>query len=153
MPPLPLPSADDTLRFGHFEIEPGTRTLRVRGEPVPLGGRAFDVLLVLAQRHDRLVGKQELLDRAWPGLVVEEHNIAIQIGNLRKLLGANVIATVPGRGYRLTARPEVAAPHPPRPATAAAPIKATGWYARVKLLPVSGSTPVRRSRRPSASAA
>jgi len=100
---LPTASADTPLRFGHFELDPAERVLRVRGEPVALGSRAFDLLLVLAQRHERLVTKQELLDLVWPGLVVEEHNIATQIGNLRKLLGAGAITTLPGYGYRLTA--------------------------------------------------
>ncbi len=81
----------------------------MRGEPAPLGSRAFDVLLALAQRHERLVTKQELLDLVWPGLVVEEHNVATQISTLRKLLGAGAITTLPGYGYRLTA-PRDAAP-------------------------------------------
>jgi len=106
------------MRFGHFELHPAERVLRVRGEPVALGSRAFDLLLVLAQRHERLVTKQELLDLVWPGLVVEEHNIATQIGNLRKLLGASAIATLPGYGYRLTAplQPAPAASMVSRPA-------------------------------------
>ncbi|HET9976827.1 MAG TPA: tetratricopeptide repeat protein [Burkholderiaceae bacterium] len=95
---------DSPLRFDHFELHPAERVLRVRGEPVSVGSRAFDVLLVLAQRHERLVTKQELLDLVWPGLVVEEHNIATQISTLRKLLGAGAIATLPGYGYRLTAQ-------------------------------------------------
>lgn len=97
------PDADAPLRFGHFELHPAERVLRVRGEPVAVGSRAFDVLLVLAQRHERLVTKQELLDLVWPGLVVEEHNVATQISTLRKLLGTGAIATLPGYGYRLTA--------------------------------------------------
>jgi predicted ATPase/DNA-binding winged helix-turn-helix (wHTH) protein len=120
--PTVLPtSADTTLRFDHFELNPAERVLRVRGVPVALGSRAFDLLLALAQRHERLVTKQEILDVVWPGLVVEEHNIATQIGNLRKLLGASAIATLPGYGYRLTAQslnPPVAASLPspiPRP--------------------------------------
>lgn len=100
---MPPASADTPLRFDHFELHPAERVLRVRGEPVALGSRAFDLLLVLAQRPERLVTKQELLDLVWPGLVVEEHNIATQISTLRKLLGAGVITTLPGYGYRLTA--------------------------------------------------
>jgi predicted ATPase/DNA-binding winged helix-turn-helix (wHTH) protein len=95
--------AQAPLRFGNFELHPAERVLRVDGEPMVLGGRAFDLLLVLAERHDRLVTKQELLDLVWPGLVVEENNIATQISTLRKLLGTNAIATIPGYGYRLTA--------------------------------------------------
>lgn len=100
---MPPASADTPLRFGHFELHPAERVLRVRGEPVALGSRAFDLLLVLARRHERLVSKQELLDLVWPGLVVEEHNIATQISTLRKRLGAGAITTLPGYGYRLTA--------------------------------------------------
>ena len=79
--------------------------LRVDGQPATLGARAFDLLLALAQRRDRVVTKHELLDLVWPGMVVEEHNIAAHISTLRKLLGARAIATVPGRGYRFTAPP------------------------------------------------
>ena len=96
---------DEALRFGHFEIRPGERVLRLNGESAAVGARAFDLLLALAQRRERLVTKQELLELVWPGVVVEEHNIAAQISSLRKLLGPHVIATVPGRGYRFTATP------------------------------------------------
>ncbi len=115
---MALAPSDTLLRFAHFELHPAERVLRVRGEPVALGSRAFDLLLVLAQRHERLVAKQELLDLVWPGLVVEEHNVATQVSTLRKLLGAQAIATVPGRGYRLTlavqrnGEPDAAAPQP-----------------------------------------
>ena len=102
MRPLPPATTDESLRFGHFEIRPAERLLRIDGNDVTVGARAFDVLLVLAQRRDRLVPKHELLDLVWPGVVVEEHNVATQISTLRKLLGPHVIATVPGRGYRFT---------------------------------------------------
>ena len=111
--PLLPAHADVALRFGHFELHPGERLLRVRGEPVAVGSRAFDVLLALAQRHERLVTKQELLDLVWPGLVVEEHNVATQISTLRKLLGAGTITTLPGYGYRLTALRDAAPANAP----------------------------------------
>src|SRR4051794_9769043 len=62
------------LSFGPFEIRVAERTVLVGGAPVALGARAFDVLLALAQRHDRVVSKAELMDLAWPGVVVEENN-------------------------------------------------------------------------------
>jgi non-specific serine/threonine protein kinase len=93
------------LRFAHFDLHPAERVLRVHGEPVPVGSRAFDLLLALAERAGRLVTKQELLDVVWPGVVVEEHNIATQMSALRKLIGPQAIATIPGRGYRLVAPP------------------------------------------------
>ncbi len=73
-----------------------------------MGGRAFEVLLALAQRPGKVVTKAELLAVAWPGLVVEENNISVQIASLRKVLGAKCIATVAGRGYQLSAVPIVA---------------------------------------------
>jgi TolB-like protein/Tfp pilus assembly protein PilF len=93
------------LSFDRFELRPDRRLLLMDGEPVALGSRAFDVLLVLAERRDRVVGKAELLDLVWPGLVVEENNLQVQISSLRKLLGQAVIATIPGSGYRFTATP------------------------------------------------
>lgn len=89
--------------FGRFELRADERALLDQGQPVRLGGRAFDILLALVQRRDRLVEFDELLDVVWPGLAVEENNLAVQISGLRKALGAEVITTVRGRGYRFTA--------------------------------------------------
>jgi len=87
-------------RFGRFELLPVERRLLADGQAVALGARAFDVLLALIERRERLVTKSELLDVAWPGLVVEEANLPVQVSALRKALGADAIATIPGRGYR-----------------------------------------------------
>jgi DNA-binding winged helix-turn-helix (wHTH) protein len=92
-----------TLKFGRFELQARHRRLLQDGDPVPVGTRAFDVLVALAERRDRVVTKAEPLDLVWPGLVVEENNLQVQISTLRKLLGAQAIATLPGRGYQFTA--------------------------------------------------
>ncbi|MBL8340188.1 MAG: response regulator [Rubrivivax sp.] len=97
------------MRFERFEIRVAERQLRVDGQPVPLGSRAFDLLVALAERRDRLVSKDELLDLVWPGLVVEENNLQVQVSALRRLLGPQVITTVPARGYRFTALPHAGA--------------------------------------------
>jgi predicted ATPase len=60
------------------------------------------VLQALYAHRDRLVTKHELFEIAWPGVVVEENNLQVQISTLRKLLGPYAIATIPGRGYRFT---------------------------------------------------
>ena len=91
---------DRSYRFGRFELRPAERELRVDGRPVTLGARAFDLLRVLVERNDRMVSKSELLDLVWPGRVVEEANLPVQVSGLRKLLGARAIATIPGLGYR-----------------------------------------------------
>ncbi|MDZ7589418.1 MAG: winged helix-turn-helix domain-containing protein [Rubrivivax sp.] len=90
------------LAFGEFELRPDERRLLRRGEFQTLGSRAFDLLLTLLEHRDRVVGKDELMALVWPDVVVEENNLTVQISALRKLLGADAIATVPGRGYRFT---------------------------------------------------
>ena len=85
-----------------FEVRPAERRLLAHGQPVSLGGRAFDLLLALIELRDRVVSKDELLARVWPGAVVEENNLTVQISSLRKVLGPDAIATVAGRGYRFT---------------------------------------------------
>jgi len=91
--------------FGRFDVRPDERRVFEAGEPVALGARAFDVLVALIDRRDRVVGKDELLALVWPGLVVEENNLPVQVSALRKLLGAEAISTVQGRGYRFTMAP------------------------------------------------
>ena len=88
--------------FAPFRLVPAERRLWCGDNLVRLGGRAFDVLLVLVERRDRTVSKGELLELVWPRLVVEENNLQVQVAALRKVLGHPAIATVPGRGYRFT---------------------------------------------------
>ncbi|MEJ6007875.1 cyclic nucleotide-binding domain-containing protein [Paucibacter sp. AS339] len=93
-------------RFDRFEAHAQERHLLMNGQPVALGSRAFDLLLALLERPGRLVTKGELLEWVWPGLVVEENNVAAQVAALRKVLGPKLISTVAGYGYRLNAEPE-----------------------------------------------
>ncbi len=86
--------------FDRFEVRPDTRLLLVDGVPAAVGARAFDLLLCLLAHRDRVVTKGEAMDIVWPGLVVEENNLSVQVSALRKLLGPRSIATLPGRGYR-----------------------------------------------------
>lgn len=88
--------------FGRVEVRPLERQVLIDGRPAALGARAFEVLNVLIERRDRAVTKDELLDLVWTGVVVQENNLQVQVSALRKLLGANAIATIPGRGYRFT---------------------------------------------------
>ena len=87
-------------RFDRFELRAAERVLYVGGEPVSLGARAVDLLLALVDRSGCMVSKNDLLDLVWPGLVVEENNLQVQISALRKVLGQQAISTIPGRGYR-----------------------------------------------------
>jgi len=102
------------LKYQDFELRPQELRLLVHDQEVPVGARAYDLLLALAERHERVVSKHELLDLVWPHSVVEENNLQVQIHALRKLLGPAVIATVPGRGYRFTAAADQPAEPSPR---------------------------------------
>jgi predicted ATPase/DNA-binding winged helix-turn-helix (wHTH) protein len=102
-------------RFDKHCLAPASRSLLADGRPVKLGGRAFDLLVTLVERRERMVSKDELLDLVWPRLVVEENNLQVQVAALRKLLGAATIATVPGRGYRFTQAVTVDGPTPAAP--------------------------------------
>jgi TolB-like protein len=92
----------DSFRFGRFEVQSGERRLLNAGQPVALGARAFDLLLCLIGQRGRVVPKDELMAQVWPGVVVEENNLTVQVSTLRKLLGSDAISTVPGRGYCFT---------------------------------------------------
>src|SRR5256885_3230455 len=74
-------------RFGRVEIRPIERQVWIDGAAAALGSRAFDVLMALLEHRERVVSKDELLDLAWPGLIVEENNLAVQVSALRKVLG------------------------------------------------------------------
>lgn len=124
-------------RFGPFLLDPGERRLLRDGEPVELKPKEFDLLAVLAERSGRLVTKDELMEALWPGVVVEENALSVQVSKLRSALGETArdwryVETVPRAGYRFapvervrgTAAPgegdrqpgEGDASHPTRPA-------------------------------------
>lgn len=93
------------LRFGRFELWSATRQLLSVGQPVAIGGRAFDLLCELVAQRHRVVSQDELLERVWPGMAVEPNNLQVQIWALRKLLGPGFIVTVARRGYRFMPDP------------------------------------------------
>src|SRR5215510_12506355 len=92
--------------FGPYRLDGAERLLWRDGEVVPLQPKVFDLLLVLVERHGRLLEKDELMKAVWPDTVVEEVNLANNISILRKTLSQNgreFIETVPKRGYRFVA--------------------------------------------------
>jgi eukaryotic-like serine/threonine-protein kinase len=104
-----------TYEFGPFRLDPAERLLLRGQQPVPLKPKAFDLLVLLVERHGRLLTKQQLMDALWPATAVEEGNLTHTISTLRKALGDGLdgdqfIETVPTRGYRfVSAVREVAA--------------------------------------------
>ena len=98
-------AADAMLEFGRFRVLRRRRQLVADGVPIELGTRAFDLLLVLLEAEGSLVAKEELMSRVWPGIVVAEENLKVQISALREAFGEDrdFIRTEFGRGYRFTA--------------------------------------------------
>jgi hypothetical protein len=83
-----IPAAvEATLEFGRFRVVLRQRQLLGGGRPIALGTRAFDLMLVLLEADGSLVTKGELLDRVWPGIVVSEDNLKVQVAALRRALG------------------------------------------------------------------
>jgi non-specific serine/threonine protein kinase len=103
---------------GRFEIDLWRRELRVDGEVVPVGGRAFDILQALVEATGLMVPKSDLMDRVWTGNIVGDNALQVHVSAIRKALGADraLLKTVSGRGYRLlgdwTVRPTVDAAEP-----------------------------------------
>jgi predicted ATPase/DNA-binding winged helix-turn-helix (wHTH) protein len=90
--------------FGECLLYPRRRQLLAELQPIKLGSRAFDILVVLVEAEGRLVTKNELLKRVWHNTTVEEKNIAAQVAAVRKALpnGDELVKTDAGRGYRFT---------------------------------------------------
>ena len=99
-------TAEGEFKFGPFRLDGHSRSLTRDGVPISIGGRALDILFVLAAASGETVGKAALLDQVWPDQAVEENNLHVHISALRKALGEGWIITVPGRGYRLSAPPD-----------------------------------------------
>jgi DNA-binding winged helix-turn-helix (wHTH) protein len=94
--------------FGSFRLLPEQRLLLDGEKPLPLGSRALDILIALAERAGETIRKDELIARAWPDTIVEEGALRVHVAALRKALGdgrdgKRYIANIPGRGYSFVA--------------------------------------------------
>src|SRR5215472_11024968 len=99
----PASEAPASFEFGRFRVVPQRREVLADGQPMELGGRAFDILVVLIEAHGAVVSKGELMRRVWPGRIVEDNNLHAQIKVLRKAFSDHdLIRTVVGRGYQFT---------------------------------------------------
>jgi DNA-binding winged helix-turn-helix (wHTH) protein len=97
-------TSKEIFAFGPFELVVGRRDLLLRGEPVQIGPRAFDLLLALVRRQGELVTKDHRLTEIWAGAVVEENNLHVQVSALRRVLQQSgddmrYLQTIPNRGY------------------------------------------------------
>src|SRR6476660_7474031 len=106
--PQATTSGEPAISFGPYRLVAAQRLLLEGDKPVRLGSRAFDILTALVERAGEIVGKEELIARAWPATYVEEANLKIQVSALRRALGDGqgdnrYITTVVGRGYNFVA--------------------------------------------------
>lgn len=96
--------------FGDFELDLDAGELRRDGAPVRLERRPLDLLELLVSRHGRLVGREEIVGKLWPGNVIIDFDSGLNtlVRKVRHALGDSpdhprFIVTVPGRGYRFVA--------------------------------------------------
>src|ERR1700685_188192 len=123
------------LRFGPFELSIGERALRRDGQVLPLGGRALDILMYLAERPGEVIAKQDLIDHVWSDVTVEEGSLRVHVAAIRKALGDGqfgnrYIANIKGRGYSFVGTV----------------VPLTGLVSRLELLRLSHRTAIPRHR-------
>ncbi len=122
-------------QFDQFQLDPWRGVLVGQdGKDLRLRPKAFALLQLLLEHPGRLFGREELLRTLWPDVMVTDDSLTQCIGDLRQALGeraAEILRTVPRRGYRLdaavsrvapdTAPPAIDAPRPAPPERSAPP--------------------------------
>ena len=111
-------SGTTAIMFGAFCLVPMQRLLLEASQPVHLGSRALDILIALVERHGELVTKKELISRVWPGIAVDETNVAVHISALRRALrdgqaGSRYLINIPRQGYCFVAPISITEELPP----------------------------------------
>ncbi|UVL42722.1 helix-turn-helix transcriptional regulator [Pseudomonas sp. B21-040] len=101
-------SPEQVVHFGPYRIYPGQRLVMEADQPLRLGKRAMDILLILLEHAGNVVSKQQLIAAVWPRSVVEDINLRVHMAALRKALGdgqagQRYIITVAQRGYSFVA--------------------------------------------------
>ena len=120
--------ADGAVRFGPYVFHRQQRLVSKAGWPVPLGGRALDILAVLLEVPGQFFSKDTLIAHVWPCSVVEENNLRVHIAALRRALGGqHYILNEPQRGYCFAA-----------PVTGAVPAAPTRHNLATRLSPLIG---------------
>jgi DNA-binding winged helix-turn-helix (wHTH) protein len=128
----------EAITFGQFRLFPTQRLLEKAGRAVHMGGRALDILIVLAKRAGEIVSKRDLLATVWADVKVDEGSLRFHMAALRKTLGdgqsgARYIINVPGRGYCLVAAVSCEGPLTPPP------VEVTAAWRHAVLCPRCGS--------------
>jgi len=149
--------------FGPYRLEAEERVLLRDGQPVTLPPKDLETLLALVERAGHIVEKEELLEKVWPGVFIEEGNLSRHIFNLRQVLGDSpdgrkYIETIPKRGYRFvasvreagetTASDRATSPaSPPSQTAGQVGVKRTIWFVPLAVLIALAVTAMLVSRR------
>jgi predicted ATPase/DNA-binding winged helix-turn-helix (wHTH) protein len=107
MRPVARADGHEIWSFGQFRVCPKDRWVERTGVRLAVGGRGLDLLIALLERAGEVVSKRELLERAWPGSMVDDVSLRVQIAAIRRILGDGkdgnrFIANVAGNGYTFT---------------------------------------------------
>lgn len=97
-------AARPSITFGRFRIYPEERRLVFEEQPVEIGSRAFDVLLLLVKKSGLIVTHKEFHELVWPQAIVEDVNLRVHVNTVRKILSRDItdphgIRSITGRGY------------------------------------------------------
>ena len=107
-PSDPTRVAPTEVLFGPFRLFPKQFLLLEGDNPIHIGSRALEILVVLLERPGELVSKQELIARVWPNIFVEPANLTVHMSALRRTLrdgreSNRFIINIPGPGYTFVA--------------------------------------------------
>ena len=133
-----LPTTTE-VSFGPFRLLPNQFVLLEGDEPVHLGSRALEILIVLLEHPGELVSKRDLMARVWPDVFVAPANLTVHISALRRTLrdgrdGNRFIINIPGRGYKFVAS-VVTVPDQREPAAIVSwKLPALEWHLKTNLL-------------------
>jgi TolB-like protein len=114
-------------RFGPFELDTARVELRAGGAARPIEPQVFALLALLVENHERLVSKDEVIEKIWDGRVISDAAVASRVKSARQALGDDgrtqrFIRTVHGVGFRFVeevrAEPDVRLADPPAPPAA-----------------------------------
>ena len=99
------PASEEAVTVGELRVDFGKHLIWVKGKPVELTAKEFDLLRALLEAKGRVLGRELLLDRVWgleQSLEIETRTVDVHVGQLRKKLKneAKRLVTVKGAGYR-----------------------------------------------------
>ena len=98
--------------FGQFELDLAAVELRSRGNAVSIEPQVFALLALLVENRERLVSKDEIVEKVWDGRVVSDAAVASRVKSARQALGDDgksqqLIKTIHGQGYRFIAQAKI----------------------------------------------